>query len=95
MDTKGNMGIQGTLGGGLTIQIPTEGRIEGMSVTLGGFTPSIYNLEGEGTNVGVSSLVPPILTVLGLDLNFFGNANEKPYEGYYGLTASVYLSLVC
>ena len=29
----------------------------------------------------VSALVPPILTVLGLDLNFF-NANEKPYEGY-------------
>ena len=65
-----------------------------MSVTTGGFSsisnaPSIYNLEGEGTNVGVSALFPPIAAVLGLDLNFLGKANEKPYEGYFGLTASV------
>lgn len=94
MDTKGNMGIQGTLGGGLTTGIPTKGRIEGITFAGGGFTsisnaPDIYALENEGTNVGGSAFIPPMLAVLGLDLNFLGNVNEKPYEGYYGLTASV------
>ena len=39
--------------------------------------------------MGGSAFIPPMLAVLGLDLNFLGNVNEKPYEGYYGLTASV------
>lgn len=94
MDTKGNMGIQATLAGGVTTGIPTEGAIKGMSMVFGGFTsisnaPDIYALEGEGTNIGGSAFIPAMLAALGLDLNFLGNVNENPYDGYYGLTMSV------
>lgn len=86
MDTKGNMGIQGTLSSGVTIGLK--------SIAWGLFTsisnaPDIYALEKEGTDIGGSVIFPAILAVLGLDLNFLGDINKKPYEGYYGLTASV------
>ena len=88
IDAKGNIGIQGTYVCGVTTGT--------LSAAFLGYctksnAPDIYALEGEGVNIGgsVSTRVGVIPLVAGGEFNLIGDVNSKPYDGYYGDTASV------
>lgn len=87
MDTKGNIGLQGTYVCGVTTGTPSWAVLVYRSESK---LPDIYALEGDVINMGGSVNVPvnviPIPIVLGGDINF---ANGGPYDGYCGDTVSV------
>ena len=88
IDTKGNIGLQGSFADG-----PTTGTL---SAAFLGYrsesnAPDIYALEKSGVNIGgsISAPVGSIPIVFGGDYNFIGDVNSKPYDGYTGQTVSV------
>ena len=87
IDSDGNLGIQGTLSAGFTTAPDFAGSIQQyLTITN---APDIFTLEGYGANIGGSGVIPikGILAVLGYDLNYVGNVNEK--IEYYGKTFSM------
>ena len=86
MDTKGNVAIQASTGGGFTGGTP--------SITLTGYNcitnaPSINALNGPGYQIGGSAIVPieGVPFAAGLDLNIIPDSERE--KNYYGVTPSL------
>ena len=80
MDFEGNVGIQGSVGVGLTTG--------GISAGVSGFAtitnaPTIYALEGDSTQIGVG------FSAMGAGMNIGGVLFESGNQTYHGVSASI------
>ena len=86
IDTKGNVAIQGSFGGGFTIGSPSASITSYQSITN---APSIYKLNGSGYQIGGSVGIP----VSGVPLAAGSDFNIIPDEAlnkiYFGSTTSI------
>jgi len=79
LDTRGNIGIQGSFAGGVSTGSP--------SASVGVYTmvtnaPTIYDLEGAGYQIGRSVLLPSMVPVtVGAEMNIIPNSNGGHYYG--------------
>lgn len=88
VDTKGNIAVQATGVGGLTGGGASAGILRYQTLTS---ASTVYDLEGAGTQMGGSGLIPipgaPVLAMVGGEFNFIGDISKKgPYE--IGITFS-------
>lgn len=87
MDTKGNIGLQGTYVSGVTGGTKSWAFLVYRSKSN---APDIYAIEGDGLNIGgsVGAPVYGIPLIIGGDFNLIGDVNSTPYDGYFGDTVS-------
>ena len=82
IDTKGNIALQGAAIGGITAGTGAVGVVKYQTLTS---ATTVYDLEGLGTQIGASGLIPipgaPVMAMVGGEFNFIGDISKKgPYE---------------
>ena len=82
IDTKGNIALQGAVIGGVTAGTRAVGVVRYQTLTS---ASTVYDLEGLGTQIGASGLIPipgaPVMAMVGGEFNYIGDISKKgPYE---------------
>ncbi len=85
-DFRGNIAVQVTGSGGVTVGTPSVAGVGFISVTN---APKVGNLKDDGLSIGGSGMIPmpsPVAPSVGAEYNLVGDINNQNSDWYHGIT---------